>query len=89
METLNTPFELIDSRLYRCVIYKTEQSAYFFLNIDHIISDGTSFRLMMDELYDMYMDDSYQGNPDYYFTVLDEMVNIKDIAAYKEDLDQA
>lgn len=82
---MNLAFELMNSRLYECTVYKTEQASYLYFSLHHVISDGASFQLMLNELTQMYKDDSYQGKQDYYYSVMDELLHGKDSPAYEEE----
>ncbi len=53
-ERLVTPFELFGGRLYRMQIYKTGQGNYLFLDIHHIICDGTSLAVLIEDVNAAY-----------------------------------
>ena len=55
--TFVRPFNLFDEALFRANIYKTESQVYLLLDFHHIIFDGYSLDLFMQELSDVY-----QGN---------------------------
>lgn len=66
------PFRIFNSCLCDFRVYRTENSAYFFWNIHHIISDGTSLGLLFEEITASYHDPECCLEPDYYYTVLKE-----------------
>lgn len=72
VETLDEGYNLWEDRLYRCCIYKTETKAYFYLNMHHAISDGTSKKLLLEQITRAYRDDNYEVPRDYYFYMLNE-----------------
>ena len=53
-EELVIPFTLLDSNLYRAYIYKTESGNYLFLDLHYIISDGTSFAVIIQDINSFY-----------------------------------
>lgn len=48
------PFDLKSDKLFRVRIYQGQSTAYLFLDIHHIICDGTSLTLLLDELFRLY-----------------------------------
>ena len=52
-EELVRPFELLDKLLYRAEIYVADEK-YFFLDCHHIISDGESFDILLDDINAAY-----------------------------------
>ena len=44
------PFELLNNNLYRFVIYKTDEGNFLFMDLHHIINDGTSETIIFKEL---------------------------------------
>ena len=56
-ENLVTPFELIGGRLYRVKLFKTGDGSYLFLEFHHIICDGTSEAVIIEDI-----NSAYSGN---------------------------
>ena len=52
------PFDLLKDRLYRCCIIKTECSVILFSDVHHIIYDGSSLRIFMEDI-----DKAMSGQP--------------------------
>lgn len=50
------PFELLGGRLYRITVYKTENGNYLFMDFHHIISDGASEAILLNDI-----DRAYSG----------------------------
>ena len=50
------PFRLLDSPLYRAVIFNTNEGCWLFLDICHIINDGVSTKILLDSI-----DRAYKG----------------------------
>lgn len=48
------PYKILDSRLYRAEIYKTTDSNYLFLDFHHIICDGTSEAVIIEDINSFY-----------------------------------
>ncbi|MBQ4001779.1 MAG: AMP-binding protein, partial [Lachnospiraceae bacterium] len=53
-EQMVTPFELFGGRLYRMQIYKTPEANYLFLELHHIICDGTSEAVLIEDINAAY-----------------------------------
>lgn len=51
---LSVPFSLLNSSLYRAVIYKTAGANYLFLELHHIICDGTSEAVIIEDINSFY-----------------------------------
>ena len=67
-DTLVEPFHIVDSPLYRCRLFETEDGAYLFFDVHHMIFDGTSFKVFINSVMNAYM-----GAPletDYYYLAL-------------------
>ena len=67
-DTLVSPFELINSPLFRCRLFETEKAFYMFFEVHHIVFDGTSLNIFMNSVIKAYL-----GTPletDYYYLVL-------------------
>ena len=70
MSELDRPYRIYKEKFYRCHVYKTEEGNYFYLNIHHVISDGTSRRLILEQIAEAYEDAAYEVPKDYYFYML-------------------
>lgn len=55
-EELTTPFALTDGPLFRCVLYKLDNKYRLLFLIHHIIADGFSVQIILDELFKIYQD---------------------------------
>ena len=67
-DTLVKPFKIVNSPLYRCRLFETEDAAYLFFDVHHIIFDGTSSKIFLNNILNAYM-----GAPlekDYYYLAL-------------------
>ncbi len=53
-EDLVRPFELFNSPLYRISIYETETGKYLFMDIHHLICDGTSEVILLNDISKSY-----------------------------------
>ena len=54
-DTLVQPFKVVNSQLYRCRLFETEEAYYLFFDVHHIIFDGTSFRVFINSVVNAYM----------------------------------
>ena len=48
------PFDLLKERLFRIRILKTPEASYLFIDFHHIIFDGISFNILIQDLKDAY-----------------------------------
>ena len=81
-DTLVVPYEMLNSPLFRCRLFETEDAAYLFLDVHHILFDGTSFKVFMDSLVSTYI-----GAPlvnDYYYLTLKRREQMEKTAFYQE-----
>ena len=53
-EKIVTPFELLDKPLYRAKIYDSTDGKFLLLDCHHIISDGESLGILLDDINDAY-----------------------------------
>lgn len=53
-EELIKPFNLVGGKLYRIQVFNTEKYVYLFIDIHHIISDGTSIHILLKDIYKLY-----------------------------------
>ena len=81
-DTLVQPFKMINSPLFRCRLFETEDAAFLFFDVHHIIFDGTSFKVFINSVINAYM-----GAPmekDYYYLVLQNREQMKLTDFYAE-----
>ncbi len=71
-ETLVKPYRMIGSRLYRTAVFVTEESSYLFLDMHHIISDGTSLQVFFGDVLKKYDKPDLVLEKDYYYLSLKE-----------------
>ena len=55
-QELTVPFNIYGDRLFHIRLLKDQEHLYFFLDIHHIIGDGTTLKVMLDDV-----DAAYQG----------------------------
>ncbi len=70
-ENLVKPFALTGGKFWRGEIYRTPSAAYLFLDFHHIVTDGFSIRLVLDEIFACYQDENYKLPQDFYFYLLE------------------
>ena len=68
-------FKIFDSPLYDSRIFITEEANYFYLGQHHLISDGTSVRIVLEDIYNAYMDENYEPLEDHYLLFLDRVTS--------------
>ena len=54
MSELIYPFDLLNDRLYRIRLLKTPEAQYLFMDFHHLIFDGMSFNILLQDLKDAY-----------------------------------
>ena len=81
-DTLVQPFKIVNSPLSRCRLFETEDAAYLFFDVHHIIYDGTSFKVFLSSVINAYM-----GVPletDYYYLALQKREQMQLTDFYNE-----
>lgn len=81
-DNLVQPFKMINSRLFRCRVFETEKAAYIFFDVHHTVFDGTSFKVLMNNIAQSYM-----GMPlpqDYYYLALKKGEDVVNTPFYEE-----
>ena len=73
-DSLIKPFTLIGQPLFRSRLFKTEQGLYWFYDVHHMFFDGTSGKVMLSEVCNLYLQEAQPmpGEPDAYFLMLQE-----------------
>ena len=80
--TLVQPFKIVNSPLFRCRLFETEEAAYLFFDVHHIIYDGTSSKVFTNSVINAYM-----GAPmekDYYYLSLQKREQMQLTDFYNE-----
>lgn len=80
---LVSPFRIMNSRLYRAKIFETEKYGYFFFDIHHTVFDGTSSKVLMQDIVKAYYD--MPLDRDYYYLSLQEHEEAVNSESYLED----
>ena len=57
-QELVRPFRILDGPLYRVVLYRTPSGNYLFWDMHHLIYDGESFAIFMDDIGKVYAGES-------------------------------
>ena len=70
------PFALTNTNFCRGGIYQTPSESYLFLDFHHIVTDGFSLRVILDEIYECYQDADYNLPQDFYFYLLEKNENV-------------
>lgn len=70
-ENLIRPFEMIESPLFRCRIFKTEQNVYLFMDLHHIVGDGTSIHILTSDFAKVILK-GQELKKDFYYLLLEE-----------------
>ncbi|MDO5445433.1 MAG: AMP-binding protein [Eubacteriales bacterium] len=69
-ESLVVPMETYGSGFCRSAVIKTPSAAYMFIDIHHLVMDGTSQALLLNQIYDCYSDPDCELPADYYCLML-------------------
>ncbi len=67
-DTLIYPFKIVGGRLYRCRVFETEKSGYIFFDVHHSVFDGTSLKILMEDVAKVAA--GTQPDTDYYYLML-------------------
>ena len=67
-DTLVYPFKIVGGRLYRCRVFETEKSGYIFFDVHHSVFDGTSLKILMEDVAKVAA--GTQPDTDYYYLML-------------------
>ena len=81
-DTLVAPFKLINAPLFRCRLFETENAAYLFFDVHHIVFDGTSLDILINNVIKAYL-----GIPletDYYYLILTRRKQMEFTDFYQE-----
>lgn len=73
----NTPLRIKNNKLYKASVIKAGDDAYFGFLIHHVIGDGGSLRILTEDLYRLYMDESYVPEADNYYGIAKRMQDAK------------
>ncbi len=64
-EDLIKPYKLMNSKLYRIRLIKTERGGYLYIDIHHIIADGNSLQVLIRDICNAY--EGRELHTDYYY----------------------
>ena len=81
--TLMQPFKMIGEPMIHAGIYQTDESAYLFFDIHHIMTDGSGWQLLNEDVVR-----AWNGEPlplDTYYTYLHEQEKMRASKKYRED----
>ena len=81
-DTLVQPFQIIGGALYRCRLFRTEKAGYIFFDVHHTVSDGTSMKVLMSDIFKAYM--GIELEPDYYYAMLRQREDAHGTSFYEE-----
>jgi len=68
-DELVQPYRLLGEHLYRSHVFETERGTYLFLDAHHIVVDGSSLRVLLEDIAAVY--DGGKPRPDYYYLLLE------------------
>ena len=80
---LVSPFKIMNSRLYRIKLFETEKNGYLFFDIHHTLFDGTSSKVLLQDIVKAYYDIPLEK--DYYYLTLMEHEEALNSESYLED----
>lgn len=78
------PFTILGDRLFRIRIMKTEKTTYLFMDFHHLISDGTSMRIFIDDLNRAYRGETVDPEKWSGFDVSADEKRLRDSEAFEE-----
>ena len=74
--SLIRPFEILNGNLYRAEIYKTKEANYLYLDFHHIICDGTSEAIILNDINNAYLNKELEKEE---FTGFEVALNEKEL----------
>ena len=88
-DRLVQPYKLIGQPLMRSRIFRTEQGLYWFYDIHHMLFDGSSGKIMLQDVCEKYLAEEWPkpSEPDGYFLMLQERLNHTRSPMYAESRD--
>ncbi len=81
---LNVPFTPLDSKLFKAAVIICKDGRFFWFNIHHVLTDGGSIHMLMDDLYELYMDEAFVPVRDMYFHIAKKLQDAKKENGYRE-----
>lgn len=81
-DVLVQPYQIIGGTLYRCRFFETEKAGYVFFDVHHTVSDGTSMKVFLGDVFKAYM--SEEMEKDYYYLMLKKREEDAYSAFYEE-----
>ena len=84
-DDLIQPFTMVNSKLFRCRIFKTPEAGYLFLDVHHTVFDGTSSKAVFADLLQAYYDQEIKT--DYYYYTIAKRIKQRDSKFYQESRD--
>lgn len=88
-DKLVLPYKLIGQPLTRHRIFRTEQALYWFYDIHHMVFDGSSGKIMLQEVCERYLAEEWPkpSEPDGYYLMLQERWQHRRSPMYAESRD--
>lgn len=83
-DALVRPFGLLNERLFRIELYRAHDGCYLFMDIHHIIADGTSLSLILEELERVYRGEEPKGETYSAFDLALDQAKLRLEGAYKK-----
>lgn len=84
-DTLVQPFKMVNSLMFRCRVFKTEEAGYIFMDVHHTLFDGTSSKVFFGDILKAYFGQELE--PDYYYVNLRKRQKDVNSEFYKESKD--
>ena len=78
------PFNLSEGGFCRGEIYHTPSANYLFLDFHHIVTDGFSILLILNQIYACHQDENYKLPEDFYFYLLENILSEKETKEREE-----
>lgn len=81
-DTLVKPYKVVNSCMHRCRVFETEAYNYFFFDVHHTLSDGTSFTMFIQNVVKTIMHQPLEK--DYYYLMLSKREKAADSELYSQ-----
>ena len=73
-------------RLYRCGLYQTEEGKYLFIDVSHLIGDGTTMNILFEDLAKLYLGQNVKKSDYTFYEYMLDKEEEKHNGIYERDL---
>lgn len=78
------PLPIFDSKMYRGGLVQTEKGLYFYFIMNHVVVEGSTVNLLMNDIFRAYREQDRDRIPDCYFSLLEDMSGLRDGEGFRD-----